>query len=426
VTTQIERAICADPELAQWDGRMGQAFKRKYSQLGGEQRRALLTDQRQWIALRNGQCDVATFYLTAEQCILQLTKARIATLEDNTGWKAVAAGSANTPNAQGPVSVSKIAQAETSSPKVSFLKGECKVELDAADLGCDGSAFHTKLDNGRNLVSFPTRDIATIGFAGNAAVRTGENSSVLWVDRVYVNQNIQDADGQCSLEYGKDEKSAKLECRAVMRDGRKILGELGTQDGTRSFLEAPAQVVAEIPQSSSSNCPKIIQTHGFLVRAESQCGFGNSSIVMFQAAKNCAQQLPKATVLKLISSGAETFDRNEKGRGRATVCADVLQQFSNFVEPRKAVPKPNEVVGTEQIIQGKCQGEWPDDFSMRAFCEKQQRAAVLTLSAGKPQDIPQDMFLTVRRKCTGEWPNDFIMRAFCEKQQFVGIRELGK
>lgn len=169
VTTQIERAICADPELAQWDGRMGQAFKRKYSQLGGEQRRALLTDQRQWIALRNGQCDVATFYLTAEQCILQLTKTRIATLE---GWKAVAAGSANTPNAQGPVSVSKIAQAETSSPKVSFLKGECKVELDAADLGCDGSAFHTKLDNGQNLVSFPTRDVAIIGFAGNAAVRT--------------------------------------------------------------------------------------------------------------------------------------------------------------------------------------------------------------------------------------------------------------
>jgi hypothetical protein len=97
------------------------------------------------------------------------------------------------------------------------------------------------LDNGRNLVNFPTRDIATIGFSGNAVVRTGEKTSVLWVDRVYVNQSFQDADGQCSLEYGEDKKSAKLECRAMMRDGRKIVAELATQDGNQSFLEAPAQ-----------------------------------------------------------------------------------------------------------------------------------------------------------------------------------------
>ena len=98
VTTQIERTICADLELAQWDGRMGQAFKRKYAQLGSDQRGALLKDQRRWIALRNGQCDVATLNLSAKPCILQLTKARVATLEDNTGWKAVAAGSADTPS----------------------------------------------------------------------------------------------------------------------------------------------------------------------------------------------------------------------------------------------------------------------------------------------------------------------------------------
>jgi hypothetical protein len=87
-------------------------------------------------------------------------------------------------------------------------------------------------------------------------------------------------------------------------------------------------------------------------------------------------------------------------------------------------PKQNEVVETEPIIQEKCRSEWADDFRMQAFCLKQQRAAVITLSTGKPQDIPQDMFVTVRRKCTGEWPNDFRMRAFCEKQQFSAIREL--
>src|ERR1035437_2244988 len=67
-------------------------------------------DQRSWIALRNGQCDGATFTLSAKPCILQSTQARVATLESNNGWKAVAAGSTNTPNVQAPVN------AQTSSP----------------------------------------------------------------------------------------------------------------------------------------------------------------------------------------------------------------------------------------------------------------------------------------------------------------------
>ena len=198
-------------------------------------------------------------------------------------------------------------------------------------MGCTGSAVHTKLDNGRNLVNFPTRDVATIGYAGNSIVRTGDTSRVLWVDRVYVNQNFQNADGQCYLEYGKDGKSAKLECRAVMRDGRKIIAELTGQDINQSFLEVPAQATAQNSQTSSSNCSQIIKTNGFLSRAQFQCGFRYYSNEMLQAAKNCSQPLPEATTKELISSGMATFDRNEKERGRATICADVLQRFPNFL-----------------------------------------------------------------------------------------------
>src|SRR5260221_9845653 len=71
--TSIERTICADPELAQWDSRMGEAFKLRYAQLVDNERRALLEGQRRWIVMRNGQCDVLD---SAAQCILQLTKAR--------------------------------------------------------------------------------------------------------------------------------------------------------------------------------------------------------------------------------------------------------------------------------------------------------------------------------------------------------------
>lgn len=46
------------------------------------------------------------------------------------------------------------------------------------------------------------------------------------------------------------------------------------------------------------------------------------------------------------------------------------------------------------------------------------------VSRGKPQDIPQELFVIVRRHCTQEWPEDFDMRAFCERKQFEGIRKL--
>jgi hypothetical protein len=61
---------------------------------------------------------------------------------------------------------------------------------------------------------------------------------------------------------------------------------------------------------------------------------------------------------------------------------------------------------------------------MRSYCEKKQRAAVQTLAMGKPADISQENFASARRRCAAEWPNDFSMRAYCEQKQYVGIREL--
>jgi uncharacterized protein YecT (DUF1311 family) len=80
-SNSVERAICGDPGLAEWDGRLGQAFKAAYARLGNDQRRALLEDERRWIALRNGQCDVTGFDLAPKPCILHLTKQRIVALE---------------------------------------------------------------------------------------------------------------------------------------------------------------------------------------------------------------------------------------------------------------------------------------------------------------------------------------------------------
>ena len=79
-TARIERMICTDPELAQWDGRMGEAYKQKYAGLVGNDRRALIEDQRRWIASRNAKCN-QTELPEAKPCILQFTKARFSVLQ---------------------------------------------------------------------------------------------------------------------------------------------------------------------------------------------------------------------------------------------------------------------------------------------------------------------------------------------------------
>lgn len=79
---------------------------------------------------------------------------------------------------------------------------------------------------------------------------------------------------------------------------------------------------------------------------------------------------------------------------------------------------------TEQVIKQKCAREWPTDYNMQAYCQRQQREAVETLARGRPQDIPEYQFSIVRTKCASDWPDDFNMRAYCERQQYDAIRRL--
>jgi uncharacterized protein YecT (DUF1311 family) len=80
--TSVELVICADAKLAEWDTRLGQAYKLSLTRLAGDRegRRALIEAQRQWILLRNGQCN-QTQLTTAKPCILEMTKARIEVLQ---------------------------------------------------------------------------------------------------------------------------------------------------------------------------------------------------------------------------------------------------------------------------------------------------------------------------------------------------------
>ncbi len=77
-----------------------------------------------------------------------------------------------------------------------------------------------------------------------------------------------------------------------------------------------------------------------------------------------------------------------------------------------------------QIIEQKCAEEWPNDFRMRSYCQKQQQEGIANLNRGMPHDIDANAFRIIRGKCTNEWPRDFKMRAYCESQQYEGYRSL--
>jgi hypothetical protein len=218
------------------------------------------------------------------------------------------------------------AQAASGTPRLSFLAGECKAELDGVDIGCQGKAIHTQLDNGRNLINFPARDIATIGFAGQQITGTGSANAVLRVDRVYINRRNADADGQCSIERATE--GAKLECRALY-GGKRLTAVLQSADADLSFLQPSGDADAGAT-AAGADCSGILKTHGFLSRAQFQCGFGKYSEEMTEAARTCRNTVGDKSK-DLILSGMQTFDRNEKERGRSQLCRDVLSSFAGMI-----------------------------------------------------------------------------------------------
>jgi uncharacterized protein YecT (DUF1311 family) len=82
VGTSVELVICADANLARWDGRMGRAYN---SRLAGTKRdentrQALIEAQHRWMSQRNMQCHQVE--LTAvKSCILEMTKSRVEALQ---------------------------------------------------------------------------------------------------------------------------------------------------------------------------------------------------------------------------------------------------------------------------------------------------------------------------------------------------------
>src|SRR5258708_1898888 len=68
--SSIERAICADPSLAEWDSRMGQLYQQALRL--AKDRPSLLESQQLWLTQRDGSGSVAAD-TTVWSCLLRMT-----------------------------------------------------------------------------------------------------------------------------------------------------------------------------------------------------------------------------------------------------------------------------------------------------------------------------------------------------------------
>ena len=77
-SASIEFIICADATLAQWDARMGQAYKLRVARLGPDDnnRRELVEAQSQWMFQREMQCNQMQL-AAVKSCIMDMIRARL-------------------------------------------------------------------------------------------------------------------------------------------------------------------------------------------------------------------------------------------------------------------------------------------------------------------------------------------------------------
>ena len=88
---------------------------------------------------------------------------------------------------------------------------------------------------------------------------------------------------------------------------------------------------AQTKVENDAECQKILKAHGFLSRAQFQCGFREYSNEMIESARRCAQRLNKTVSKDLLSSGMATFDENEREKGHKLLCEEILSQFPGIV-----------------------------------------------------------------------------------------------
>ncbi len=137
-----------------------------------------------------------------------------------------------------------------------------------------------------------------------------------------------------------------------------------------------------------------------------------------------------AVILKIAVENPAAYQRHvDQILGWGAVKTSSLESHTQPVRIKSVTTEPATGGGyanAQTIIETHCEQQWPDDYSMRAFCIEQQERALGQLKSGRPIDIPEDVFHKIRRRSAEQWPTDFSMRLFAEQQEFESYRKLQK
>lgn len=149
-------------------------------------------------------------------------------------------------------------------------------------------------------------------------------------------------------------------------------------------------------------------------------GEGQATVTLVSGA---TVALPEADLLPIrsvasLSVGAETRVVFGSGPSVPVPDGDLVRGTASTVLSVESAQ-----VGMTFDIASKCARDWPTDFAVRVFCERQQREALEKLEV-RPMTTPDQG--TIRSKCATDWPEDYAVRNFCEEQQLNALQQLGR
>lgn len=105
---------------------------------------------------------------------------------------------------------------------------------------------------------------------------------------------------------------------------------------------------------------------------------------------------------------------------------EILPPNKNIETSNKSTNKKsnNSSQNNDDKIKPYCEKQWPDDYSMRVHCIKEQREAKQDIENSKPLDIPEDIFNRILEKAISEWPTDYTMQVHSRNEQIDAYLEL--
>jgi len=154
-----------------------------------------------------------------------------------------------------------------------------------------------------------------------------------------------------------------------------------------------------------------------------------AALLAFAFALISAPAFAQVAVLKISPKG---LGQPEAGRVTLTLASGtkitVPLTDLDLEKTRESLPAADPELGSATgvptyDVRQSCATEWPDNFQMRSFCEKNQGES---LSALQRRLMLTPDKQTIRKHCLGEWPKNYQMRNFCEEQQLKALGEIDR